>query len=495
MRKLRTGALIALTVLGTPLAMAAPAQAAVAPNQVWVSGDTITAVFTDTETSSFIDIDEDAGEIVVRNRYGWLTAGDGCRQSDGHSARCKTQGVTSIGVAAGPGDDYVTKTATLPAVINGGAGDDQIRGGKAVGGAGRNYLIGDAGADYLFGGPNGDLLDGGAGADSLHTEGGFSTVSYRSRTAPVTAEIGGFGGEAGEKDSISGDIYEVEGGSGNDRLTISQYSRAMHTLRGGAGDDTLVGGSADDCVLIGGPGDDTLDAHYGVWTTDEYHGGEGRDLVTYEGRGWDLNLSLDNIANDGTIANDGGSVEEDNIFSDVEDVTGGSAADIITGDADANTLRGSIGDDVIRGGGGDDTIDGFLDNDTIDGGDGDDTILSYQYSDGSDTISGGNGTDSMSYAGRGWDVSVTLDGVANDGQIAGQGPEKDNVGTDVEAVIGGYANDSLSGSTSANVLDGGQGNDRIDAVDGIAANDRIYGGDGTDTCKADAGDQKVYCEN
>lgn len=79
---------------------------------------------------------------------------------------------------------------------------------------------------------------------------------------------------------------------------------------------------------------------------------------------------------------------------------------------------------------------------------------------GPDVFNGGAGEDTVSYAGLTRGVSVSLDGTADDGALG----EGDNV----EDVIGGSGNDTLTG------------NDQDDAFYGGAGNDTISGGDGNE---------------
>ena len=124
-------------------------------------------------------------------------------------------------------------------------------------------------------------------------------------------------------------------------------------IHGGSGNDVLIGGTGND-ALDGGLGDDDFEGIPGERLfggnppsqgTDTYTGGGGGDSVIYTGRGEDLALSLDGVANDGKPG------ENDNIGPDVTTVLGGSGADVITGNGYANALSGDTGDDVITGGG------------------------------------------------------------------------------------------------------------------------------------------------
>src|SRR4051812_27891927 len=105
-------------------------------------------------------------------------------------------------------------------------------------------------------------------------------------------------------------------------------------------------------------------------------------------------------------------------------VFGGDGSDTINGSDAGDDLEGEGGVDIVNGGAGDDTLVG---------------------GDGGDDLSGGAGTDTVSYDGVSAPVTVTLDGVPNDG-AAGEG---DNVGSnlgDVENEVGGDGDDHLNGS-------------------------------------------------
>jgi hypothetical protein len=171
----------------------------------------------------------------------------------------------------------------------------------------------------------------------------------------------------------------------------------------------------------------------------------------------------------------------------------------VTGTNRGETLNGTAGDDVICGLGGNDTINGLGGNDTIFGGAGNDRINGGLGDDqligdvGADTLSGGSGADTVDYSSASASLTITIDGRPNDGVRN----ERDSVALDVENVLGGAGNDSITGSTAANELDGGTGNDTItggsgdDLIDGGAGNDRIIGGIGNDTLDGESGIDQV----
>jgi hypothetical protein len=119
-----------------------------------------------------------------------------------------------------------------------------------------------------------------------------------------------------------------------------------------------------------------------------------------------VNVTLDGNANDGAAG------EGDNVEPDVEDVTGGSAADTLVGNNSDNQLDGGAGDDTISGGGGNDGLLGGPGRDTIDGG------------SGRDLLNGGSGADTLQ----------TRDGLTDRAECGG--------GTDT---VLGEARDDISG--------------------------------------------------
>jgi Ca2+-binding RTX toxin-like protein len=143
----------------------------------------------------------------------------------------------------------------------------------------------------------------------------------------------------------------------------------------------------------------------------------------------------------------------------------GPQDDRATGDpqvlAVATRLFGEAGADRLTGGGGDDFLDGGI---------------------GSDTLAGGAGRDTVDYSARTAPVTVSLNGSADDGE----GGEADNVGSDVEVLVGGTGDDQLAGDDADNALLGNAGNDMLgggggnDQLDGGAGDDRLAGGAGAD---------------
>jgi hypothetical protein len=229
----------------------------------------------------------------------------------------------------------------------------------------------------------------------------------------------------------------------------------------------------------GGPGDDQLVAPSGRVT-----GGTGADLlqaisVSYEDRSDDLQISLDDVANDGAPG------EGDDVKG-ADYVTAGSGNDLLVAGVDAygagDSLAGGGGDDRLVGSGGEDHLGGGAGDDRLEAGGGADQL---DGGDGADRIRGGDGRDRVSYAQRRVGVTVTLDSGAEDGEPG----EGDDVG-EVEDVYGSTAPDVLVGTDGPNRIEGGLfGPDTIlglggDDVIETTTGDRIVGGPGSDRISA-----------
>lgn len=200
---------------------------------------------------------------------------------------------------------------------------------------------------------------------------------------------------------------------------------------------------------------------------------------------------------------------------------GGAAGDTIStsgGDTEAD-IRGEAGNDQLTMRSEDDVVDGGAENDTLTaagesrfaagsslGGPGNDTFIGnpddedyVEDEPGADTYNLGtrvpgaleapdaffqtnNYADSIQYTSA-VPISVSLDGVANDGAAG----ELDNVGTDVEYVYGGNAGNTLVAGPHRVAFYGGDGNDQLiggpgpDSLIGGGGSDTLLGGDGDDS--------------
>ena len=395
--------------------------------------------------------------------------------------------VASVFISTGPGNDYVDlSTLNVPSEV--------------VLGSGKDFFFGTTRADSVFGGNSGDrintrggndFIDGGRGRDIMRGGGGVDSVDYSGRVnnVRVTTDRRRDDGETGEGDMVTADIENVFGGSGNDLLMTGT---AGGLADGGEGHDTLLGQAGRD-TLDGGNGNDVI---RGGLNNDSMIGGEGNDTADYSERSTTLWITLDGVADDGHLS------EFDNVGADFETVLGGSGTDNIRGtnvtetDPDTgepldghNLLVGNGGNDLILGEGGHDTLIGGLGNDNLQGGLHDDFIDAGGGNDamnggagddilrgglGLDTYADGGGQDVADFSDRTAPLRITLDAIANDGEIN----ERENIPGTVEGVLGGSGPDTITGGAGGNFISGAGGNDLLR---GEAGNDTIMPGQGRDT--------------
>lgn len=192
-----------------------------------------------------------------------MQAGPGCQgfgdpngPANDDSVFCPTNDILRLQVDLLEGDDEFG-TEGFDAVVNAGAGEDEITIGR----------VGGDGVNTIDGGPDDDTIDvGRAGeADDVAGGSGVDTVTYASH-AVVTVTLDGAAndGTGNEQDNVRPDVERVIGTGGDDTLI---GSGAADTLDGAGGTDRLEG--------LGGP--DTLIG--GLGTNDATFGGEGDDAI------------------------------------------------------------------------------------------------------------------------------------------------------------------------------------------------------------------------
>jgi Ca2+-binding RTX toxin-like protein len=363
----------------------------------------------------------------------------------------------------GSGNDVVLGGAGAD-IVRGGDGDDQLDDDAVESGAalGADTMDGGAGNDSLTGGPEGDPLS----PDVFNGGDGDDTLSYARRTSPLTITLDGAAndGAPGEGDNVGADIERIVGGSGADTLI---GSAGANDFDGGPGDDRLDG--------LGGP--DKLQGGLNDSGNDRLVGGPGNDVL--EGDAGDD--TLDGGADDDQVLGGGGS----------DTLLGGSGKDVVAGGPGRDDLDSGDGDDTLYGSdavpiGADsaDKLQGGPGEDVLLGGPGDDELVSGA---GADAMSGEDGADTASYEGRSTPIDVSFDGEPNDGAPG----ERDNVAKDVENVVGGNVDDTLSGDTRPNRLSAAAGDDSVNGGPGF---DTLLGGKGIDVINARDGERDdVFC--
>ncbi|WP_407156418.1 hypothetical protein [Bradyrhizobium sp. STM 3557] len=327
-------------------------------------------------------------------------------------------------------------------------------------------ITGSAGVNAITGGAGADIIDGGGGADVIHAGAGNDSVIYRGTEAVIdggtdnntlvmlaqaTVNLASADQTSGDTTTVT-NFQNVDASSLTSAQPVSITGSAIaNILTGGAGNDTIDGGGGSDTIW-GGGGDDTI-AYHGTENTID--GGSGNNTLLMLAAAIVELYNADQTAGDATnVAN----------FLNVD------ASPLST----SVNITGSTGANIIKGGLGDDTLDGDGGADTISGGAGNDTVIYH----GTETsIDGGAGTDTLVLAASGGITQVNFAVAAGADQTIGDAVNA----TRFENLDGSaLASDLIvTGSTSANSIITGSGNDTID------------GGGGADVIQAGAGDDTI----
>ncbi len=354
---------------------------------------------------------------------------------------------------------------------------------------------------------DGQLLAGGGGNDT-YVIGHAAAIVLEAATGGIdTVRTTGSMGLAANVENLellgNADLW----GTGNALKNTITGNEGDNRLDGGAGADTMIGGLGADTYVVDAAGDvivegldaanvyDMVETTLAAYTLGQnvedlrYTGkanfaGTGNTANNYLHGGTGNDKLIGNAGNDGLIGNDGN-----------DTLLGGSGSDLLRGGAGNDVLDGGaiVGNDLNRasyldataginvnlvtgkvsdGMGGTDTL---VNINGVQGSDHDDTITgstafvaeSFDLRGGNDSVDGGAITDTLGYANRnmvfyGFSTeAVTVD-------LGRQTATGADTGSDtlvnINQVVGGRGNDSITGSDSALVewLEGGAGNDTLD---------------------------------
>lgn len=289
----------------------------------------------------------------VNGRFGITLNSEGNTISGTIAANSIKDTSASDVINAMGGNDVITSTSGAD-TINGGDGNDSITTSGA-----NCVLNGDVGDDTLLSKGANALVNGGDGVDKITISGIGTTVD------------GGAGNDAITSATASN---VLNGGDGNDKITATGLST---TVNGGAGDDNIQGGALTGLHFNGGAGNDTIVISAGGGTVD---GGDGNDKISTTAIAVNFNggAGLDTLT--GGTKDDilSGGNDNDTLF-------GGTGNDTLNGDSGNDSLDGGAGNDVLNGGTGLDTLRAGAGNDTMSGGTGNDVFL-FEKSGGVDVI-------------------------------------------------------------------------------------------------------------
>lgn len=308
----------------------------------------------------------------------------------------------------------------------------------------------------------------------------------------------------------------VEGGAGDDHVYLDEDSAVDAILGGGSGTDVLSVSTPD--YLKGAVIDPTSPGGDGVSRQDDY--GSFERYVGSDGPDHFVAPPTGAIAVGGYGADDFVSGPGDDVFYGLDEAHPYSNSD--GGTADYSLSAGPItagptsspGEDLVTGDGTDRLvgISGIVGSpyaDTVSTsagalvsvrpGDGNDTVVAGTETwvvaeptiDGDDLVTSNDHPIGYDYTLRTAAVSLTADGVANDG---GAGEHDNLVGPPGVRILGGSGNDVIVGDRGPNWIAAGDGDDDVrglagrDGISGYAGDDRLDGGSGDDVVDGYAGD-------
>ncbi|PZU08497.1 S-layer family protein [Sphingomonas sp.] len=333
-------------------------------------------------------------------------------------------------------------------VLDGWFGDDTIEGG-----GGHDTIYAGAGSDIVYGDADGDVIDGNGSADTINNPSALFTPG---RDLLSYALVSGRGVSINLHDgngddntvryvlpdgSVFNSFEDLDGSNQNDSLTgDDQYN----VIRGLDGDDSISALGGDDDI-VGGRGADAI------------NGGSGRDRADY--RSSALGVIVDLTAGTGSAGDALGDT-----LTGIENLRGSDKADTLIGNANI-PIFGIDGNNEIDPGlsrGGTDYVDGRGDP----GNDVDTLVLDYSRGDTGLGVTGG-----FAYVGA---TSGSFQRLTTGGALL-DGVNFDNI--EQIRVTGTASADTIQGGTGNDTISTGGGDDYVDAGSGA---DWVSAGKGSD---------------
>ena len=379
------------------------------------------------------------------------------------------------------GDDNIAGTSTSDTidgnkgndVINGGDGNDLIFGGEGndqlSSGWGSDRLYGEAGNDILKGDVGNQILDGGDGNDTLYSLGSGGNDTLTGGLGSDTFVIG--------NDIISNDIItDFDVSDPNEKIDLSNFVPLKHGFSTvniisdlgitQVGNDTKITFSnSSKTVTVKNVKVSDLTADKFILNNAPTVSSTISDQKVYITKNFNLNFSNsfsdadNNITSYAATLADGSPLPDWLHFDSTTGNLSGQAPNSASalsikltaidkyGFTASTNFKFAVDDKIIFGTDGNDTITGTSASEMIEGG------------KGNDVINGGNGDD------------LIFGGEGNDQLSSGWGSDK---------LYGEAGDDILRGDVYSQILDGGDGNDKLYSS-GSGSGDTLIGGAGSDT--------------
>lgn len=369
-------------------------------------------------TNNFVDVTYSNGNDTIS-----VTA-------DGVVHEFLNSAINRIQFEGNDGDDRLTSDVSERVVAYGGDGDDTLYGSNSS-----DYLAGGDGNDKLFGLGGADRLEGDLGDDTIHGGPGDDRLfGYIGNDTIVTGLGDDYTIAGSGNDNIvnAGGADFIEAGSGNDRITGGPD---FDQIRGNYGDDVINGGGGNDFIL----------ASFG---DDRVVGGEGNDSI-FAGQGNDF-VS----AGAGNDFVEGGAGSDDIRGGDGDDELFSLTQDVSVMNTESDSVVGNAGLDVVDGefefvGVEFDAQTGLL---RIQGDDNDNFSRLVEFPDG--TIRVEFDSEPYLFFQSGEIIEVAFKG--------GDGNDTFLNNTHINSTIEGFGgDDQLYGGFAVDIINGGQGNDRL----------------------------------
>ena len=383
-----------------------------------------------------------------------------------------------------------------------------------------DYIATTAPNNLIFAGDGNDSVVGNTNPNAIYAGRGNNIIIGNNGTDVITAKNGDNEIYAGAQTNVQNAI--AQGTFGAATGVQGDYIAVLD------GDNTIVGGNANDVIDVGGghdvvvlgPGTDLVEGGTettsvaSTWTltggvlegvTGYTNGYTNTFLQPYNGNVYQIQGSsfLAGNSNATVLASSGNDLirlGNGNNYVDLgtgsSGVLGGMGNDTIIAGSGTDTIQGGGGNVYIAGGSGTDSIVGGDGNNTIIGGSGNATI--YGSTDFSLTTGLGtqrflNANLDQNYITGGSGNDVIYGSAGQDTLIAGTGNTSIYGVTGNENIVGGSGNDLLEGGTGNNTITAaGSGTDTLYAIGSSSSTSILYGGGGQDYIVGGSGINTLY---